>query len=378
VLEFPPRVRAFALATLVLAACGPSPSAPDALPDVPNGPVASLFPFDVLGVGVHVPPGGHPCTAAPYRDFDFWVGNWDVRNPAGTLVGTNVVSSRLGGCVVEESWTSAFLGSGRSLNAYDASTGTWSQFWVGSGGCPFSVILIEGGFANGSMTMVGTREQPEGFLNPPQCGPSLVVVQHTDLIRWTALTTGIVLQQFASANDGPLTPPPAPELGQGLRYQAVAEITPLNPPSPSFCPSRAAAKQFDFMIGTWDIHQGNGNGAQGRATFTKDQQDCLVEERVSGLGGYEGWSFNTFDVFTQQWVRTYVDNAGRRLHLTGALENGVMTLTAPKNGAAGPVTVRVSWVPVTGDEVLQRWEFSRDGGVTWGLDRELSYTRAAD
>jgi hypothetical protein len=363
-------------AAVLAAACGEDTATDPTPPSSARAEVSlSLVPLDLFGIGA----GLQGCDAAPYRQFDFWLGRWDVFTPAG-LVGNNEVKSRVDGCVVEENWTSAFFGRGRSLNAYDAATDTWSQMWVGSGGCPFSVILMEGGFADGSMTMQGSRTQPEGFLVAPPCGPPppTVVTTHTDLFRWTLLESGDVLQQFASANDAPVVPPPDPSTGIGLRYEAVDQMTPLAPADPSFCPFRAAARQFDFMLGSWRVHQGEGEGAQGTATFRADMNTCLVEETFSGPGGYEGLSFNTFDVFTQQWTRTWVDSQGRRIVMRGGPdESGAMVLQGSRPAAGGrTVEVRITWRPAGAGEVVQVWEFSIDGGVSWRGEQEIQYTRS--
>ena len=365
-------------AVLTIACSERGPTTPE--PAGPKSPGArfSLLPAEVFGIR---PPGGEPCSTGGYRQFDFWVGNWDVYGgPTSNLAGTNRVISRLNGCMVEENWISSSGGTGRSLNAYDYGTDTWSQMWVSPTGCPFSVILMEGGFANGSMTMLGRREQPEGFLIGPPCGPPppIVVSVRTDRVRWTALASGSVLQQLQfSNNDAPLPPFQPPETLAGLRYDRVETVTPLVPRSfGSFCPFRAAAQQFNFMIGSWTVHQGEGNGAQGSATFSKDQEQCLVEEHFSALGAYEAISFNTFDVFTQQWVRTWVDNQGQRLFLTGGLVDGVMVLRGTKRTAGGrEIEVRVSWSPVSADEVIQTWSFSHNGGEDWQVERTLRHRR---
>lgn len=36
-------------------------------------------------------PAPPSCDAAPYRAFDFWVGEWEVRTPQGQLTGTNSI-----------------------------------------------------------------------------------------------------------------------------------------------------------------------------------------------------------------------------------------------------------------------------------------------
>ena len=370
-------VAAVAAAAIVAAACSEGAVTDPADGLAPPGISAALVPLDLFGLGA----GPRGCDAAPHREFDFWVGNWDVYGGSTTnLVGTNVVRSRVDGCVVEENWTSAFFGRGRSLNAYDAATGTWTQMWVSSGGCPFGMVLLEGRFADGSMTLRGERTQPEGFLVAPPCGPPppVAVTTHADLIRWTALPSGSVLQQFTAANDGaPLGPLAPPSTLQGLRYDPVGQVATLAPADPSFCPFRAAARQFDYMLGTWQVHQGEGEGAQGTATFTADMNTCLVEENFSAPGGFEGLSFNTFDVFTQQWYRTWVDSDGRRLIMTGGPDaSGAMVLRGSRPGAGGrTVEVRITWRPVSAEDVLQRWEYSRDGGSSWKAGQEIRYTK---
>ena len=45
-----------------------------------------------------------PCGAAENRQFDFWLGEWEVRVPAGGLAGLSQVSAILDGCVILERW----------------------------------------------------------------------------------------------------------------------------------------------------------------------------------------------------------------------------------------------------------------------------------
>ena len=343
-----------------------------------SSPVAALVPLDPFGIGAKVP-GSRGCQAPEYRQFDFWVGRWNVFNPANQLAGTSIIESELDGCLIEENWNAAGGGRGRSLNVYDASTSTWHQFWVAAGGCPLANIVMEGGIdANGSMTMQGSLTQSEGFLVAPPCGPppGTVVFTRNSLFRWTLLQSGSVLQQISGANDAPPNPLPAPSTGSGLRYDRVTQVASLPTTSGSFCPFRAAAKQFDFMLGTWDVHQGKGEGAQGTASFSKDLTDCLVEEHFTGPGNYEGVSYNTFDVFTQQWLRTYVDNDGQRIYMTGGLVDGKMVLVGTKDGSAGQsIRVRITWEPVDATHVIQHWEYSRDAGESWQAGKEIAYSR---
>lgn len=90
---------------------------------------------------------------AAFRQFDFWVGEWDVySNANGNLAGRNRIESQENGCVLVEHWTSSSGGTGISMNYYDSLTNIWRQVWVASN---YS-IDIEGGLnQEGSMALVG-------------------------------------------------------------------------------------------------------------------------------------------------------------------------------------------------------------------------------
>lgn len=78
-----------------------------------------------------------PCEHDPkYREFDFWLGEWDVRPasaPPNSPPASNVITKIHGGCVVLESWTAPGQ-TGQSFNIYDRSRGKWHQTWVDSTG----------------------------------------------------------------------------------------------------------------------------------------------------------------------------------------------------------------------------------------------------
>lgn len=76
-----------------------------------------------------------PCAErAESRRFDFWVGEWEVRGPNGRIAGSSSVQPVAGSCALLENWTDAKGGTGKSLNAFNASAGHWQQFWVGQQG----------------------------------------------------------------------------------------------------------------------------------------------------------------------------------------------------------------------------------------------------
>ena len=105
-----------------------------------------------LALCVMAPANAQPaaCATAEYRQFDFWVGEWEVKTPDGKLAGHNRIEKVLGGCALHESWTGASGGRGHSYNAYDAQRKVWHQTWVDRQG---SVLLLEGGLKDGAMVL---------------------------------------------------------------------------------------------------------------------------------------------------------------------------------------------------------------------------------
>jgi hypothetical protein len=100
------------------------------------------------------------CTAAEYRQFDFWLGDWTVTDSAGTKeYGANLITQEEGTCLVHEHWTDGSGSTGQSFNFYEAVTGRWSQVWVASTG---NVLRLSGRFDGHSMTLEGESGPPNG------------------------------------------------------------------------------------------------------------------------------------------------------------------------------------------------------------------------
>lgn len=100
-----------------------------------------------------------PCSSAEHRQFDFWLGEWDVFVD-GEKAGENTIRRAVGGCVIHESYRaggSAY--EGQSFNIYDRRRRVWHQTWVDNGGL---LLQLDGGFEDGSMRLEGTVRGPDG------------------------------------------------------------------------------------------------------------------------------------------------------------------------------------------------------------------------
>jgi hypothetical protein len=128
---------------------------------------------------------GPPATPVEARQFDFWIGEWEV-TAGGKAAGTNIIAPILGGRALRETWRGAGGYNGTSTNIYDATTKTWKQFWVDNSGL---VLLLEGGLSDGKMVLTGERLDREG---------SSVM----DRITWTPNEDGTVRQVWETSTDG--------------------------------------------------------------------------------------------------------------------------------------------------------------------------------
>ena len=117
--------------------------------------LAPLY-FASLGLVAHAAP---PCAAPEYRQFDFWLGQWQVLGADRKPVGTNRIEREYDGCVVHERYTTPRGYTGESLNIYDASRKIWHQTWVDSDGL---LLVLEGGLQDGKMVLQGQTRDDKG------------------------------------------------------------------------------------------------------------------------------------------------------------------------------------------------------------------------
>ncbi len=76
-----------------------------------------------------------PCSNPVYRQFDFWIGEWEAFGLDGKKAGDSKISIILDSCVILEEWTSASVQqglryAGKSFNTFNATTKQWQQTWV--------------------------------------------------------------------------------------------------------------------------------------------------------------------------------------------------------------------------------------------------------
>ena len=110
-----------------------------------------LLLFSVLFYTVNAQLPKSPCTTNPvYRQFDFWIGEWDVYGPKGNKAGDSKIELILDSCIILENWKSANGNySGKSFNSFNRFTNQWQQTWVDNRGS--STEYLEGRFEENKM-----------------------------------------------------------------------------------------------------------------------------------------------------------------------------------------------------------------------------------
>jgi len=126
------------------------------------------------------------CAKPGFRRFDFWAGDWVVRDTTGKVLGHNRVTRDVGGCTLHEHWTSAAVqgGVGESFTARSPYDGRWHQLYIGSGGY---ILSMSGGFEGDRLIMLVDR------------GADAKVSERW---TWTPLDGSRVRQTSAVSSDG--------------------------------------------------------------------------------------------------------------------------------------------------------------------------------
>jgi hypothetical protein len=126
-----------------------------------------------------------PCTSAEHRQFDFWIGEWRVKTPDGTVAGINRITNEYGGCVLHEHYATGRGYSGESLNVYDAARKVWHQTWVDDSGL---LLTLEGHWNGKSMVLEGLAPDAKGIMTKQR-------------ISWTPGADGSVRQLWETADE---------------------------------------------------------------------------------------------------------------------------------------------------------------------------------
>ncbi|HLJ47370.1 MAG TPA: DinB family protein [Bryobacteraceae bacterium] len=106
---------------------------------------------------------GKPCSTEPeYKQFDFWLGEWDVE-VSGQKIARSRIEKISDGCIIQENWMPFNGLSGKSWNFYNPASKKWEQVWIGPDG---GVLKVQGEATAGKMSFQGIDDLPDGRTKP--------------------------------------------------------------------------------------------------------------------------------------------------------------------------------------------------------------------
>lgn len=304
-----------------------------------------------------------PCPDPGHEDFDFWLGTWELENAdTGAPVGTSVITSELDGCVVMEDVVAVNGFPSRSLSVFDPDTNDWHQSFVTGN---TTNIRFTGGLQGNAMVMTASALAFD--FNTGTVG------LRENRVTWRPNSDGTLSQVVEASFEG--TPRPTVEF--------LYEPTPsIDRPDRLFLPFCQASvipgfRELDFWLGSWDVSATEGPRLGSSQVVTR-VNDCLIVEDFVTPKGMQSRSYVFYDFATATWHRSYIDENGEYVALSGGLEQGgnspriVMTGTdvAP-NGEEFDLKVTIA--ALGPDLVRQIWEVSDDGGATWKPALSLDY-----
>ena len=285
------------------------------------------------------------CEDPSHREFDFWIGEWDLTNlqlqedgswaPSGTA--TNRVFPVAGGCGIVELWD-GYLGEshirGFSVRTFDDVTRSWHLLlnWPQQNRAGFSTL--EGVFTHGRGDFISHFTAPDG-------------------------TAGITRYSFADIGDQSLRWNDGTSMdgGQTWRTGWIMEFNrrdPMDNPLfnvPLYGTDETARCTEDvyqaanFLIGNWEST--SPDGQKFRVEGTPIVDGCAIMEFIEGDNGTNAFTVIGYETSAQRWTMTHLDGGDGFDVYHGHLEEGALVFL----DEAG--TERSRLVPGDGDSLTR-------------------------
>lgn len=102
------------------------------------------------------------CSAAEYRQFDFWLGDWDrfeAEDPNGASIARAQITSPVAGCALHERYEQSDGLVGDSILSFDPVRRQWQQTWVTNRG---SIMVLWGELRDGALVLEGEVHLHDG------------------------------------------------------------------------------------------------------------------------------------------------------------------------------------------------------------------------
>lgn len=304
------------------------------------------------------------CDSPEHRAFDFLIGSWEIRDAGGALVGTDVVTGEMNGCVIRESYRSVGGTVAESLSVYDPDRGAWLQTWVDNQGRTFQ---LQGNFAD-ELGMQLTQDHGG----------------RGDRFTWTPVGSDTIHQKWDEVS--------APGEPWKTRFEAGWARIPSGrgPVGGGGTPSEGM-KPLQGLLGTWlitPIQQDSSGSWVRRPGLPAEFKlalagKAIVADPTSLLS--PGWvsSIETFswDPFQRVYRLTWHDSLSGLLDVyEGVIEGSTLRFDNLGSGTfwttpdGTSYAFRLEYDLVATDGVREARVFdSTDGGSTWTLYQRTEY-----
>ena len=158
---------------------------------------------------------------------------------------------------------------------------------------------------------------------------------------------------------------------------ATQTATPAPAPPPPAC-TAPEHRQFDFWVGSWEVHRGDTNALVARSLIEKLYDGCVIRENWMPLRGSAGGSVNNYVTEEKRWHQTWVSGANARVEFQGGLVGDKMVLMGFWKDVAGPGKhglIRMTYSPLADGAVRQFGEISQDHGLSWAPAFDFTYRK---
>ncbi|MDA7978386.1 MAG: hypothetical protein MPJ50_06410 [Pirellulales bacterium] len=318
-----------------------------------------------------------PISSDVERQFDFWLGEWDVQNRylvngawQETGQAQALIQSVAGGKAILEQWdgTAQHRLHGFSIRTYDDELKKW-----------VIVLNWHGGSPSGFSQMHGVFSEDRGEFFPPGGGP-----KGTRFTFSKPRPSSCQWDQANSQNGGQTW-----ETNWIMSFTRREEPTTADASSlpikqlPESAKSFPKSRLFDGQIGCW-------SGTAERITDSGEWEQGTVEVAVSsmieGLGlirladySWDEHAFAAlaFDPNRNKWVSVGVDNLQDRFQwCSGMPSDDVVTFSDMRMNAE--TILQETWSGLSGDAVRVEREVSIDGGRTFSSVLRANLERQID
>ena len=164
-------------------------------------------------------------------------------------------------------------------------------------------------------------------------------------------------------------------LRSDARFVMIVERAKKNQRPCAYAPEN---RQFDFWLGEWNVSTTQGGVPAGDSKIELILEDCVIQENWKSLNSpYFGKSYNVYNAMLKRWEQYWVDSVGGNIFFYGGLKDGVMdywTDDLPQPDGT-KLKRHLQFFKLGQDTVRQFSQGSSDGGKTWQVEYDFTYTR---